>query len=115
MLTAAYLSQSFTAWSYLCDTLTTDWLHIEDSLTTSWQQRAKLKQKLLSLTELSFAFLRPCKWDLQTKMLVPVSQKNVLIEQNPNQKLSAAGLYFTMNMTWDGLIRLSLSKKRPNT
>ena len=30
-----------------------------------------------------------------------VSQKNVQIEQN-----------FTMNLTWEGLIRLSLSKKR---
>ena len=28
-------------------------------------------------------------------------------------KLSAVGLNFTMNMTWEGLIRLSLSKKRP--
>ena len=36
-------------------------------------------------------------------------QKNVLIEQNP--KLSALGLNLIMKMTWDGLIRLSLSKK----
>ena len=36
--------------------------------------------------------------------------KNVLIEQNHNPKLSALGLNFTMNMTWEGLIRLSLNQ-----
>ena len=38
--------------------------------------------------------------------------KNVLIEQNHNQNW-VLGLNFTMNMSWEGLIRLSLSKKRP--
>ena len=36
-------------------------------------------------------------------------KKNVLIEL----KLSAVGLNLTMNMTWEGSFRLSLSKKRP--
>ena len=37
-----------------------------------------------------------------------MSQIKVLIEHNHNQKLKSVGMYLTMDMTWKGLIRLSL-------
>ena len=40
-------------------------------------------------------------------------QKKCTNRTKSKPKLSAVRLNFTMNMTWEGLIRLSLSKKRP--
>ena len=52
------------------------------------------------------------------KMFLLISSARKGLEGVPKKctirpKLSAVGLNFTMNMTWEGLIRLSLSRKRP--
>ena len=50
---------------------------------------------------------------LNRMYLYRASQKKCTNRTKSQPKMSAVGLNFTINMTWEGLIRLSLGKKRP--